>query len=392
MNSAPRMAAFYSLMFAGTGVALPFAGLWFGERGLSGAEIGVIFAVPMLARLVTGPLVALWADSFRLRRTPIMVLAAAATAAYAALAFSQGFAVQLILWFVAASCAGAIIPLADVLTMKRAGKEGFNFGWPRGAGSLAFIVANVAMGALLVKAPVDAVMVWVVAATALVALAAAFLPPAEPVHEAGPVSRADRFRGLGRLVADPIFMTAIVAVGLIQAAHAFYYGFSTLTWKAEGIPESLTGLLWATGVAAEIVFMWFLEPWRRKVGPWALLMLGGGAAVVRWTAMAFAPPLALLWPLQLLHALTFAASFLAGLQILERLAPPESASAAQVLSSALSAGVLIGLATVFSGPLFDAYGALGYLSMAVLALLGLLAGWRLRPALVQSPSNRAVDR
>ena len=216
---------------------------------------------------------------------------------------------------------------------------------------------------------------------ALIALTV--LPP-EPVGEgAGPRAR-DRFKGLGALVADPVFMTAILAVGAIQATHAFLYGFSAIEWKARGIPESITGMLWGFSVVVEVLFMWVVEPWRRRrgIGPWLLLMIGGGAAVVRWIALAFMPPLWLLWPLQALHALSFAATFLAGLQIVERLAPPANQTAAQTLLSALSSGVLIGMATLLAGPLYDAYGALGYLAMAVLAGLGLMAAWRVRGALV----------
>ena len=135
-------------------------------------------------------------------------------------------------------------------------------------------------------------------------------------------------------------MTAVVAAGLIQSAHAFYYGFSTLAWKRQGIGEDVTGLLWAAGVAAEIVFMWGMEPWRRRIGPRNLLALGGVAAVARWTALALSPPLWALFPLQTLHALSYAATFLASLQLVERLSTPRNASAAQAINSALSGGVL----------------------------------------------------
>lgn len=384
MPASARLALFYALLFGGTGVSLPYAALWFSERGLTGADIGVILAAPMLARIVSGPLAAVWADGFRLRRTPLALLALAAVLAYAALAAASDFALLFAAWFVAASCLGAMIPLTDVLTLKRARADGFDFGAPRGVGSLAFIVANVAMGVLLAAGTTDLILVWMLAAAALAGLAAWAVLPRDAVHEGERPRSLDRFAGLGRLVADPVFMTAAVSVGLIQAAHAFYYGFSALVWTQQGLSKTVTGLLWATGVAAEIVFFWFLGPLRARLGPWRLLMIGGIGAVVRWTATAFAPPLVLLWPLQLLHALSFSATFVAGLQILERLAPPQSASAAQTLSSALSAGVLIGLATAVSGPLYDRYGALGYLAMTVMAALGVVGAWRLRPALAAS--------
>jgi len=65
------------------------------------------------------------------------------------------------------------------------------------------------------------------------------------------------------------------------------------------------------------------------------------------------------------------------LQLIERNAPPHTASAAQTISSAMSGGLFIGLATLASGPLFDAAAERGYLGMSLLALLGLLGAWRL---------------
>jgi PPP family 3-phenylpropionic acid transporter len=125
------------------------------------------------------------------------------------------------------------------------------------------------------------------------------------------------------------------------------------------------------GVAAEIAFLWFAEPWRRRIGPRNLLVLGGLAAVVRWTALAFSPPLWALFPLQVLHFLSYAATFLASLQLAERLSSPRNASAAQAVNSALSGGVLMGLATMASGPLFDRFGASGYFLMSAMCLVGL---------------------
>jgi PPP family 3-phenylpropionic acid transporter len=77
-----RLALFYAVTFAGTGVSLPFIGRWFSAHGLSGAEIGVVLGAPMLARLVSSPLIAVWADSFTLRRTAIALLGLATFAAY----------------------------------------------------------------------------------------------------------------------------------------------------------------------------------------------------------------------------------------------------------------------------------------------------------------------
>ena len=386
MKSAPRMALQYILLFGASGVTLPFAGLWFREQGLSGAEIGALLAIPMLGRMVTGPLLAVWADGFQYRRTPIALLGLAMALGYGGAGLVQGFAAWAVCWFVGATAAAALIPLSDVMTLRVAKREGFDFSLPRGCGSAAFVVANVVMGMLLTRASPDAVIIWIGTAAVLIAVTAWRVLPVEPVTDGPRVPGLERFKGLGRLVVDPVFMTAIFAVGAVQAAHAFYYGFSAIAWKAQGIPESVTGLLWAFSVLVEIGFMWVIEPWRRRaeIGPWLMLSVGAGAAVVRWTMMAFAPPLWALWPLQTLHALSFAATYLAGVQIVERLSPSDSHTAAQTLSSVVSAGVLIGLATAASGPLYDAFGLKGYLAMAGLAATGGLAGLILQMRLAKA--------
>ena len=99
--------------------------------------------------------------------------------------------------------------------------------------------------------------------------------------------------------------------------------------------------------------------------------------MVRWTTYAFSPPLWLLFPLQALHALSYAATFLAALQLTERLSTPRNASAAQTINSALSSGGLMGLATLASGPLFDRFGAKGYLLMAAMCVAGTVGALRL---------------
>ena len=289
-----------------------------------------------------------------------------------------GFAWWALVWFAASSMYSTLPPLADVLVLRRAKADGFNFGWPRGIGSAAFIVGNIAMGAILTHGSPDFVLVWMTAAIAVTAVASRVLLPPDPVHEEGHLAAlSDRMGGLGELLRDPIFMTAVVSAGLIQSAHAFYYGFSTLAWKRQGIAENMTGILWATGVTAEIIFLWFLEPWRRRIGPRNLLVLGGVAAVVRWSALALSPPLWALFPLQTLHALSYAATFFASLLLVEQLSTPRNASAAQAINSALSGGVLSGIATVISGWLFDRVGAQGYVLMSAMSVAGLVGAFRL---------------
>lgn len=373
LSSPTRLGLFYVVSYLGTGVSLPFIATYFRSRGLTGAQIGLILALPLLIRPFTGPALAVWADGFTLRRTPLSLLALGAAGGYVAMLAAPGFWGLLVCWLVGMTFLTTLTPLIDVMTLRRSRLDGFNYGVPRGAGSSAFIVANLAMGAILAVAAPSIIVAWISAAAVAVAVVSILVLPPDRVHETdAKPDRAMRWRGLGGLMRNPTFVLAVLTSGLIQGAHAFYYGFSAILWRQQGISAPMIGVLWGVGVAVEVGFMWFAEPWRRKLGPEKLLVLGGAAAMLRWTAYAFAPPLWLLFPLQALHAVTFAAAFMASLRLIERLAPPESASAGQAINSALSAGFMLGVGALASGPLFDAFGTKGYLAMALMGGLGLI--------------------
>ncbi|ENZ82978.1 MULTISPECIES: MFS transporter [Caulobacter] len=381
-----RLCLFYGAIYLSSGVSLPYIGTYLRSRGMSGGEIGLILALPLLLRPFTGASLAVWADGFTLRRTPMILLLIGAGLGYAGLLVTANLWWLALAWFVGQTLLSTVSPLIDVISLRRARVEGFNYGVPRGTGSSTFIFANLAMGAILTFAAPTVIAVWIAAACFIGALVGALVIPSERVHaEGAKPDRSERWKGLGDLLRDRTFVLAVVTAGLIQGAHAFYYGFSAILWRKQGISEPMIGVLWGVGVTAEVGFMWFLEPLRRRWTPERFLVLGALAAVVRWTAYAFQPPLWALFPLQLLHALTFAASFLASLRLIEKLTPPAYASPAQAINSALSSGLTLGVATLASGPLFDAFGARGYLVTAAMALLGLGGA-----ILLSRPANRQI--
>jgi PPP family 3-phenylpropionic acid transporter len=375
-----RLGLFYAALYLTSGVYSPYLTVWLKAGGLSGGAMGVIIALPLIARALTAPMIAAWADRFALRRTPILLLAVSAAMLFAVMAVWRGFWPWLILWFAGSSLFSACTPLSDVIVLRLAARQGFAYAVPRGVGSAGYVLANILGGALIgVFGPLT-IPIWMATGGGLTAVATPLTLPPEPVS-AHAVAK-DRWGGAGALLRNRAFMLMIVSSGLIQAGHAFYYSFSALIWRDQGLSPTLIGLLWGVGVGMEVLFLWFGEPWRRRVGADRLLILGGLGGLVRWTAFAFSPPAWMLFPLQGLHALSFTATFIASLQLVERLSPPESASAAQSLNAALYGGVMIGLATLASGPLYDHFGAGGYIAMSALVALGLAGAIKLRRQMI----------
>ena len=104
------------------------------------------------------------------------------------------------------------------------------------------------------------------------------------------------------------------------------------------------------------------------MGAVRLLMLGGMSCVVRWTILAFDPPLPFVIFAQLLHGGTFALAHLGAMYFILQAVPPRLAATAQSLYAMCSAGLAMGCATYASGPLYAAYGGHAYLLMSAMGL------------------------
>jgi PPP family 3-phenylpropionic acid transporter len=134
-----------------------------------------------------------------------------------------------------------------------------------------------------------------------------------------------------------------------------------------------SGALWGISIVAEVALFAYSAAVVRRIGPVELIALGAGAAVVRWLAMGFDPPLALLVPLQLLHALTFGATHVGAMHFIGRAVPQVQAGTAQALYASVTGGIAMGGAMLVTGPLYAAYAGRAYWAMAALAVVGLIA-------------------
>src|SRR5690349_20988712 len=58
----PRLAAFYAALFILPGIQMPFFPVWLKAKGLDPTMIGIVLAVPMVARVLAIPVVTRAAD------------------------------------------------------------------------------------------------------------------------------------------------------------------------------------------------------------------------------------------------------------------------------------------------------------------------------------------
>jgi MFS transporter, PPP family, 3-phenylpropionic acid transporter len=358
-----RMASFYAAFFAFGGIQMPYLPAWLAAKGLDDREIGIMLAAPMAIRIVALPLAARLIDRRFDHKTALTVMAAAGAAGYAAMGMVSGFVAILAVYAAISIVQSPLLPVGDSYGLRGLSARGLVYGRVRLWGSVAFILANMGGGIFLAALGAGPLIVVLAAAMAATAAAAWMLPAAADGAALAPKRRGDLWRS-GQ------FVTVVAGASLVQASHAVMYGFATLQWSAAGLDGAAIGVLWAIGVVAEILLFAVSGSLMTRFGATAMIMAGALGAVLRWTAMAFHPPGALLPALQCLHALSFGATHVGAMQVLSRLADRGSGATAQGDFSALQ-GVTFAAAMGLSGVLVERFGDRAYWAMALVAAAGL---------------------
>lgn len=372
------LALFYVALCVSIGIQLPFFPLWLEAKGLDARMIGLVLAAPMVVRLFSIPVATRLADRSQALRGAIVAASVIAAAGTIALGFAEGGVAILIVFTLASIPFTPVMPLAEAYALRGLAQAGRAYGPVRLWGSAAFIAGSLGAG-WIIDSMAPGNLVWLIAAAMLAtAAAAAGLVPLRPRTPLPDVPEPS-YQGFLR---TPGFAMVATAAGLIQASHAVYYSFSALDWKAAGMDGTTVGALWAVGVVAEITLFALsgrLPPW---LGPTALVLAGALGATLRWAAMAFDPPAALLPVLQCLHALSFGATHLGAIGFVARSAPPGRAATAQG-SLAVVLGGTMALSMGLSGLLYEAFGGLAYAGMALMAAAGAVfafIAWRSSPS------------
>ena len=379
---AARVALLFAALSVIIGTSLPYLPVWLDWAGLGASEIAVITATPLIVRLGVTPAIAFAADRAGDHRKFLIGLSWAGLAGLIALAQSRGFW-PILAWTVVFSLAWTtMMPLAETVAMSGVKRAGLDYGRMRLWGSLSFVAASLAGGWIVDRMGAASAIWLLVAGAALTAAAAHGL--ARPIG----LGRLEAATGPSRLslaeaaslMRSRMFLIFLAAGGLAQASHAMFYTFGTLHWRDLGLSTGWSGALWAMSIVAEVGLFAYSAAAVRRIGPVQLIVAGSGAAVVRWVAMGFDPPLALLVPLQLLHALTFGATHIGAIHFIGRTVPETQAGTAQALYASVTGGIAMGGAMLVTGPLYAEYAGRAYWAMAVVALVALAASLALLKA------------
>jgi MFS transporter, PPP family, 3-phenylpropionic acid transporter len=371
VSALPRFAVLYAAMYAAFGVASPFLPAFLNARGLAPEQLGLVLAAGTAVRLLASPAAGRIGDLMQsLRLVLVVCLALAALASFAYLP-PGGVWLILIAYLVHAAALAPVTVLADALALR----QRFEYGWVRGTGSAAFIVATLLSGQAVAAFSLDAI-VWL-QAVLLGAAAWAALRVPEFLHAPATSAPAGSVLALPRV---PAFRNLVLVSALVLGSHAMHDAFAVIRWSAAGIGPGTASLLWSEAVAAEVLVFFLVGPALvTRLTPAGALALAALAGTLRWAVMAQTSDVAALALVQPLHGITFALLHLACMRLIARTVPAGLEGTAQAIYGTVGIGAATALLTLASGALYARFGAQGFWVMAALCALALPFTRRLRP-------------
>lgn len=393
MTTLPGPPAFFAwraaLLFCApmmvNGIGLLYLPAMLKGLGMSDVEIGLIVSIPFLVRMLGMPIGAALADRVSDRAIVMIWSAAVSLATAIVLLFAHSFWPIALFYGIQGLFYSPFVPIAEAILVSGVRRWGFDYGFLRMWGSIAFVLSTLTGGWLLELyggAMVLPAMAFFFAFTTLVAIAAPRLgraaPVVRPASEGGSPARSPFWQ--------TDFLLVITGAAMVQGSHGLLFAFATNYWAAHGISGVQISFLWTAGVVAEILLFFLSGRYLARFPNLSLVLFGCTVAVVRW---ALFPLLDGFWSyllLQACHAFTFGIIHV-GIQrfLMERIGEERGASAQGFYQFFIS---IFTVATSWaSGFIFHAYGVQGFCIMALIAAAGV--GCVIAATFVQPQSVRS---
>lgn len=357
MEDQTRYRLIYFSYFAALSGFGTFRNVFLEDIGMTGFEMGVLGAVITVAATAAQPVWGFVTDWKGAQREVLLVCAAVtgvAVLAYpAGPLFDATFFVILVGTVVYAAFYAPISPITDSLVLS----TGVAYGRVRAFGSAAFGLGSLGYGFLI--AELGSATIFYVYSLGMVALI--LVASGMPSRGGSPMGVVGR--DALRLVTDRDFVLLFSSAFLVGVTLLSGNDFFSVYVRQIGGTDSVTGIAWFVLTTVEaFAFVYLLRLTTRYK---YLLVLGAFAYAAKYAVYYFvsSPPLVI--ASHLVTGVSFAAFYLAAVNLAHSIAPDSLSSTAQTFLWSATFGVGAGAGQLIAGSLTDAVG--------VQAMYGVLA-------------------
>lgn len=421
-----RFKFLYLIIYAGFGVLMPYAPVYYEVMSMSKAQIGILTMMPNLCSFLIAPLFSIIGDIFHAHYELIIICIIASTASTTATLLCKSFWQFCTVVLVASIMRAPVSPNIDALVISSLSKKS-RYGEMRLWGAISFGICSL-IGGVITSTPSEGnpdgdsiqSLRWLFFLHAFFFLATGFIvlwliyaqtnPPivksgdiemtatTNPLTVSAPFTAPSTPDISTPIEPEPPKVSIFTALYRVFSVHpsvgifsliVFLSGFGSgvidaflfLRLKQLGGSGLVMGISRFITCAAEVPMFQIAGPLQQKYGTWPMLALTQFAFVVRFTYYSFLTiPWAVL-PCEVLHGLTFAVTWSVSCTYANMISPPECHSTMQSLLEGLHWGIGSGMGALIGGYAYDSFGAVrlfeasGILSFCSM-LLALLA-WML---------------
>lgn len=297
-----RLSAFYFAYFAYVGAFSPYFSLYLQHLGLGAVAISAMLGLQQLMRMLGPNLWGRMADAGAGRVALLRLSMVLMVASFCCLFLAEGFAGLFAVMALMSFFSSAAMPLHESMTFVWLKEQPDRYGPIRLWGSVGFIVAVLALGAMLDRMGVDALL-WLTLPILVVMLVCAFMLPS-PAKGVLPVARESLWPVLRRAEVWALLLSCF----LMAVAHGPLYTFYSIYLADQGYGKSSIGMLWSLGVVAEIAVFLGMPALVRRWAFSGILAASYLCATLRFLLIGWAvDSFALMVVAQILHAATFGA-------------------------------------------------------------------------------------
>ncbi|OMH38714.1 MFS transporter [Motiliproteus sp. MSK22-1] len=367
-----RLSSFYLCYFALLGAIVPYWGLYLEHLGFDAGEIGSLMAILMGTRIIAPNLWGWLADRTGKRLSIIRIGSFLTFLVFSAAFWSHEYWQMALLMFSFTFFWNAVLPQYEVITLHALGDQRARYSQVRLWGSVGFIIAVVLLGGLFEQSSISLLIPLSWAGMALIWITTLFAPRQPNIKID---STSAEFLGILRRPEVIIFFLVSL---LIQLGHGPYYTFYSIYMSGFGYTKVDIGLLWALGVAAEVVMFIVMHRALGRIGLRNMVMSGLLVCTIRWCLIGAYPHLfSVVIIAQIMHAVTFGCLHAAGIALVQSFFPAGTQGQGQALYSSFGFGVGGALGAYGSGLIWTTFGGgATFFSAAVISLIGLFLAWK----------------
>ena len=370
-----RLSAVYFGYFAVIGGISPYWSAYLDNIGFAPHIIGLLAAIPMITRLMAPYVWGVIADATGRPLLIIRVGVFGALISFVALLFSQDFWVLLVASFVFSFFWNAVLPQFEGLTLSHLGERSSLYSYIRLWGSVGFIVMVLVLGVLFDSVSINYLPLCLMLGLVLVSFVSCTLPDAPKVER-----RMNEASSMWAVLRKPTVAGFFIAVFLLQISHGVYYGFYTLHLQDYGYSRTAISVLWSVGVVAEIVLFIYASRLLAVMSLKNCLLMCFAVAALRWWVIGIFPEsIALLFIVQIGHALTFGLVHAVAMTLVRTYFGEALQGRGQALYSAVGFGGGAAVGTYAAGWLWHLGGGVAFTAAAVMAVLAFVVALFVMP-------------